>query len=973
TYYYFADYFVGGDPTTTTHGADLAIPVPAGADFMEVQLVVPFEVFDFNYNDPDPWSVSYSANQRWSLTVYDWTDRDGDGVLWEDFSADGVVNPQQTTVSTLIYQEAFEGAFPPAGWTLHNNGGCGDWESTATTGRTNYTGGSGDAADADSDWCGSGMDTELWTPSIDLSDAIDPVLSFNTYFNSWYNDDHGYVDISIDGGTVWTNLLDYNDDVGPNWTEQIDLSAYAGEADVMLRFHYTAPGWDWYWEVDDVTISSQSVNDELDISYTGPTTMTEINRFTYGYNYANVQEAVVRLGDRTDIDNIVIGIVHRNPNNTRPGWGADEYQANPLLVKVVFYEKAGWDLVMESPTSLNVPAGGSATFEATFAVPADQAPGLYEGAITVDDGTHVSIIPTTVNVAVPGDDLLFTLGGEDDSMTPYDNANMERGYTWSGVLEEGDWRFFFYDADAGFDQQYLYVQNQWGELCSNMPTWNETLVWGPNPGDQYSLLEPDKYGPYGLQFAGGTPRANDWTMAPRNGFWWQNGDGTPLPESRAWATLWDGLNQVQFRNVLLSGQFDCGEGYEATAGVFGVDAPETGLQINTDRLSGSFVVDAVSPVDGLQVYAYGFGDEERFQNQDVPQGKHFEEWPDDLFSGWVYEFEASNNNAIEIETFGPWSSDIDLYLMYDANGDGLYNMYDNREAVASSYTWGSEEHIWFNGSQGIPFVADGTYAVIMYGYWVEPGDQFDLRLNTYGGEGLAFEGVQGGYASLDTVPGEPESLVVNYEVPDNGIFNGYLVFGMPWEEEPENWWMGPGIFVPVTINANGVEFTYSSKVVDQEVGLQSSGTGNDVTLTYTITLVNDGVEDMFVRMVDLIPEGTTIYEQWVQDPDDPAGDGWWYTMKVSFDNGSTWYEWYTEDCWDNYNNGEYLCWTGNVGPSTSGKVYIEYTVKVLPHFAGEIMNKADVWMDWGDYHDFFSLKAFTDVLYAVYLPIVDFK
>ena len=49
-----------------------------------------------------------------------------------------------------------------------------------------------------------------------------------------------------------------------------------------------------------------------------------------------------------------------------------EYQDNPLLVKVTFYEKVDWGLVSESESTLTVPAGGSATFQADFTIPADQ-------------------------------------------------------------------------------------------------------------------------------------------------------------------------------------------------------------------------------------------------------------------------------------------------------------------------------------------------------------------------------------------------------------------------------------------------------------------------------------------------------------------------------------------------------------------------------------------------------------------------
>ncbi len=152
--------------------------------------------------------------------------------------------------------EDFEGAFPPAGWTRVENIGSCDWESSATTGYANQTGGSGLFADANSDWCGDGMDAELWTPAIDLSAAAAPVLSFQSDFNDFGGTDDGYVDISTDGGATWTNLLHYDgvDVRGPR-LEQIDLSAYAGQPNVIIRFHYVAPGWDWYWQVDDVQVA----------------------------------------------------------------------------------------------------------------------------------------------------------------------------------------------------------------------------------------------------------------------------------------------------------------------------------------------------------------------------------------------------------------------------------------------------------------------------------------------------------------------------------------------------------------------------------------------------------------------------------------------------------------------------------------------------------------------------------------------
>ncbi len=55
----------------------------------------------------------------------------------------------------------------------------------------------------------------------------------------------------------------------------------------------------------------------------------------------------------------------------------------------------------------------------------------------------------------------------------------------------------------------------------------------------------------------------------------------------------------------------------------------------------------------------------------------------------------------------------------------------------------------------------------------------------------------------------------------------------------------------------------------------------------------------------------------------------------------------------------------------SGKLTIQYQVKVKDGFVGEIANKADVTFDYGDYHKFLSSTATTEVLGPViYVPII---
>lgn len=157
---------------------------------------------------------------------------------------------------TTLLSEGFEGSFPPPGWTLVDNAepkSC-NWASTATTGEINHTGGSGQAADANSDWCGYEMDAELRMPSLDLSAATTPALIFRTFFLGEEFGDQAYVDVSTNGGTSWTTELRYDGVDVPASLVTVDLSAYAGEANVLVRFRYVAADWHWYWQVDDVSI-----------------------------------------------------------------------------------------------------------------------------------------------------------------------------------------------------------------------------------------------------------------------------------------------------------------------------------------------------------------------------------------------------------------------------------------------------------------------------------------------------------------------------------------------------------------------------------------------------------------------------------------------------------------------------------------------------------------------------------------------
>lgn len=190
-----------------------------------------------------------------------------------------------TTITVL--SEPFE-SWPPPGWVLSPDPQTGGvWDSVShpagcSSGSsfpyTNNTGGTGFCADANSDCNGDGMDTTMVTPSFSLASPsyVSAQLQFKSDFFCAANFDEGWVDITTDNGAIWTNLLyfDHQSVRGPN-TQTIDLTPYLGHSDVRLSFEYSAPGWDWYWQVDDVAVTAvQKGTCTLTCTATGPSSVS---------------------------------------------------------------------------------------------------------------------------------------------------------------------------------------------------------------------------------------------------------------------------------------------------------------------------------------------------------------------------------------------------------------------------------------------------------------------------------------------------------------------------------------------------------------------------------------------------------------------------------------------------------------------------------------------------------------------------
>ncbi|MGB5684190.1 MAG: hypothetical protein WBM35_00140 [Candidatus Electrothrix sp.] len=159
--------------------------------------------------------------------------------------------------ATELLSESFTACEVPEGWTVENFGGSCDW-IFATGLEDNGTGGEGCFAYAKSDKCqDQPMDTALTASSVDCSNITGTTLSFKYDIYSQKSDTEFAVWLSLDGGNSWEEKWARNGEaLADNQTALIDISEEAdGQADVQIRFRYTASG-DWWWQVDDVVMSS---------------------------------------------------------------------------------------------------------------------------------------------------------------------------------------------------------------------------------------------------------------------------------------------------------------------------------------------------------------------------------------------------------------------------------------------------------------------------------------------------------------------------------------------------------------------------------------------------------------------------------------------------------------------------------------------------------------------------------------------
>jgi hypothetical protein len=150
------------------------------------------------------------------------------------------------------------------GWMIGTDGSSSYWTIPAH----------GTYAYVNDDACNADM-SDVWMilPAVDFTGVTAPFMKFSNVRNN----DIFTVKVSTDS-VNWTDVVTLSTDNITEWQEEtVDLSAYAGEPDILIAFHYNDDGnWGYGWAVDDIMISGQIVTIDCpgpsDLNATGITT-----------------------------------------------------------------------------------------------------------------------------------------------------------------------------------------------------------------------------------------------------------------------------------------------------------------------------------------------------------------------------------------------------------------------------------------------------------------------------------------------------------------------------------------------------------------------------------------------------------------------------------------------------------------------------------------------------------------------------
>lgn len=445
----------------------------------------------------------------------------------------------------------------------------------------------------------------------------------------------------------------------------------------------------------------------------------EYVRFMYHRAGANTLQSWVRDPAGRMADGLFLGLQHSARSESIPTTDFD--------IQIDFYENADWSW-------LSAPADASGSFTATVDVPADTPAGMYGGAIVLEQDGEETVIPVSVAVASvveqdPETGKLtgsLTFGGADvaDAQADhtYNNGSVFGATDWTWRAESGDWRFFFYDVPAEPAEGTLFLSDTvWDDAAPF--TDLDTILLGRSANTYQLIGGSDPIGaPYILETVGASANTNIGAGV------WRFDTATGGPREVVTAPAQEGLHALLQHQVNFQGdRFHVP--FETTLGSASVTPSQVDITTATDDVAFDVTFEASVDLQGLEAEAFGLSQPivttETAQQDD----------PNDPSSASVKRNVTLEHAARLTVTTALASDDLDLFVVYDANGDGTFA---SDEIVGASTTPSSNEAV------ELVRPADGDYQIWVQGWSVSGSPSFELAIDPIQGNDLAVSGVPDG-------------------------------------------------------------------------------------------------------------------------------------------------------------------------------------------------------------------------------------
>ncbi|MCX8173904.1 MAG: Ig-like domain-containing protein [Thermoplasmata archaeon] len=489
-----------------------------------------------------------------------------------------------------------------------------------------------------------------------------------------------------------------------NNTQLLRVTAYYDYSTFDMKNDYT----------DDVVFRID-IHDWTDANGNGimdnATTNQEFNRYTVQVDIGNVQEAWIHDPvARSHTDTVIEVRPYKYKYSTH----------GPVTIHLLLecYAQQDWPLITFSANDFTLnpygQAGYSRSVTATMSVPSNYGVGCYEGAIIINDGTNRSVIPVSLNVAgnFTNDSFVF---GSNTLNAVYENSAIRGKNDWGWRAESGDWRFYFIWVRTSLTDlanHYLLLDLKW----QYTPTDINAYIQGPK-SDIFSSYYPSIFGSHTLGTIGRS--SNSYLSAGKYTF----DSSTDGPRDIVFAPLRPGLNQIILHNPLINATvypesftWDLSRIYYKswTTDLY---AYVTSNVYTTGKV-GEVAINSSKDWDGMTSKVDSMTST-IYTNQIVYQDN-----PDDWrTASWVKPVKVIGASMLKIAItkVGNPSNDLDLFLAYDANNNGVFDSADPWKAYSA--TPAAIEAITYKNP------ADGTYFVLVHGWSVSGGqDTFDISI-----------------------------------------------------------------------------------------------------------------------------------------------------------------------------------------------------------------------------------------------------